>query len=115
MLSDKKPSCGQLLGPTESGQPRQFNETVDDPALGWAWKIDVRLAPTSGAKATFPDRCFVPGSGICSAAKLQPIRSPRRRLKTSFALLVTLPTPISLYAGGGANVAATRTGNEVER
>jgi len=59
MLSDKKPSCGQLLGPTESGQPRQFNETVDDPALGWAWKIDVRLAPTSGAKATFPDRCFV--------------------------------------------------------
>jgi len=31
-----------------------LNETVDDPALGRAWKIDVRLAPTSGTKADIP-------------------------------------------------------------
>src|SRR6516164_11798088 len=77
--------------------------------------INVRFGPLCGLKPDISRVREVPGSDICSAAKLQRIRSPRRRLKTSFALLVTLPTPISLCPGGGANVAAARTGNEVER
>jgi len=67
---------GQLLGPTESGQPRQLNETVDDPALGWATSdsaaVGLLIRPDRVDEIDrCPERCrYAPGCGILHRRQL---------------------------------------------